>query len=206
MAAGSKEAHSGKRDDILAAAQQEFADKGFHTARVEDIAARADVGKGTVYLYFSSKSDLLTALLEDRFAQLGQRIEAVIKEEQSAAEALHECIRAHFDFYNVHSAFIKLLYGHLGQVAANMEAPAKKSIERLTRLVAGVLARGVQAGFLAGFDVHFLTQALQGMIHGVAFELVVTGSQEPPAAAADLVYNLFCQGASAAGSTSCRLI
>jgi AcrR family transcriptional regulator len=53
-----------KRDAILAAARQVFAEKGFHAAGIADIAARLDVGHGTIYRYFENKLDIFLTLYE----------------------------------------------------------------------------------------------------------------------------------------------
>lgn len=54
-----------KRELILAAALEVFAEKGFHNAKIKEIAQQAEVGKGTVYEYFKSKQELFQqALLE----------------------------------------------------------------------------------------------------------------------------------------------
>jgi AcrR family transcriptional regulator len=52
-----------RREEILAAAVQVFARKGFAATRIEDVAAAAGVGKGSVYLYFDSRDALLDAAL-----------------------------------------------------------------------------------------------------------------------------------------------
>src|SRR5262245_48834207 len=49
--------------ELLDAALDVFFEKGFAAARLEDIAARAGVSKGTVYLYFNSKEDVFDALV-----------------------------------------------------------------------------------------------------------------------------------------------
>src|SRR5262245_40274244 len=49
--------------ELLDAALNEFFEKGFAAARLEDIAARAGVSKGTIYLYFDSKEDVFEALV-----------------------------------------------------------------------------------------------------------------------------------------------
>jgi len=54
-----------KRAAILDAAIETFASKGFHAARISDVAKLAGIGKGTVYLYFSSKEDLLISILQE---------------------------------------------------------------------------------------------------------------------------------------------
>ena len=51
-------------DEILSAALEVFTEKGFAAARVEDIAKRAGLSKGAVYLYFESKDAMLKALVE----------------------------------------------------------------------------------------------------------------------------------------------
>lgn len=59
-----------KKRAILDAALEEFESKGFTCARVDDIAARAGVSKGTIYNYFENKESLLTGLAEEVATQL----------------------------------------------------------------------------------------------------------------------------------------
>ena len=54
-----------KKALISRAAIEVFAEKGFHQARVSDVAARAGVADGTIYLYFKNKEDLLLSVFED---------------------------------------------------------------------------------------------------------------------------------------------
>ena len=52
-----------KRREILEAAREVFFQKGVHRATMDDVAARAEVAKGTLYLYFQSKEEILAHLL-----------------------------------------------------------------------------------------------------------------------------------------------
>jgi TetR/AcrR family transcriptional regulator, fatty acid metabolism regulator protein len=52
-----------RRRDILDAARQEFFERGFHRPTMDDVAARAELSKGTIYLYFESKEEILAHLL-----------------------------------------------------------------------------------------------------------------------------------------------
>lgn len=54
--------------EIVAAAFQVFADKGFAAARLDDIAAQAGVSKGAIYLYFETKEDIFRAVVEQAIA------------------------------------------------------------------------------------------------------------------------------------------
>src|ERR1041384_7295947 len=55
---------AGKRDAILRAAIDVFAERGYFNAQVADVARAAGVAAGTVYLYFRSKDDLLISIFE----------------------------------------------------------------------------------------------------------------------------------------------
>ena len=56
--------HEEKYQRILQAALEVFARKGFHEAKITEIAETASVGDGTIYLYFKNKDDLLISLFE----------------------------------------------------------------------------------------------------------------------------------------------
>src|SRR5215218_9634221 len=66
--ARSEEQRQAKLDAILAAALDVFAEKGFSDARLDDVAARAGVAKGTIYLYVASKEALFEALIHTGIA------------------------------------------------------------------------------------------------------------------------------------------
>jgi len=63
--AGRKARGAGRREDILAAALAEFSASGFEAARLDDVAKRAKVAKGTIYLYFRDKESLFQELIRD---------------------------------------------------------------------------------------------------------------------------------------------
>ena len=66
-------------EEILDAALAEFTERGFEPARMEDIAKRAGISKGAVYLYFPSKDALLRALIDAKISPLAAQIEGLAK-------------------------------------------------------------------------------------------------------------------------------
>ncbi|WP_374313192.1 TetR/AcrR family transcriptional regulator [Dongia sp.] len=94
---------AGRRRDILAAASQLFRKNGFADTSVEAIAALAEVGTGTVYNYFSSKGDLLMALVAldgEQVRAKGKRYIAGVTGE--AAAALYGLLAIYVDHSLVH--------------------------------------------------------------------------------------------------------
>ena len=59
-----------KRDRITEAAISVFAEKGYTSARVADVARKAGVADGTIYLYFRNKEDLLLSIFEEKMGML----------------------------------------------------------------------------------------------------------------------------------------
>src|SRR5690242_144766 len=77
-AAGGRAARGAdRREAILAAALDEFAERGFEAARLDDVAKRAGIAKGTIYLYFRDKETLFQELLRAMLTPLVGTIEAL---------------------------------------------------------------------------------------------------------------------------------
>ena len=77
-ASAGRKARSGeRREAILSAALDEFSSRGFEAARLEDVARRAGVAKGTIYLYFRDKENLFQELIRAMLTPLVGTIEAM---------------------------------------------------------------------------------------------------------------------------------
>jgi len=79
-----------RRVEILEAATKVFASKGFHAAKVEEIADAARVGKGTIYEYFASKSELFDHMVDYMLTKYNQGLEAVLMSQDHIADSLLE--------------------------------------------------------------------------------------------------------------------
>lgn len=86
-----------RRRAMLDAARSVFAEKGYENARLDEIAERAEFGKGTLYNYFEGgKEDILFALFEDSHADLAERIAAFFADEarREAPRPARDVLRA----------------------------------------------------------------------------------------------------------------
>jgi AcrR family transcriptional regulator len=77
-----------RRGQILNAAAVVFAQRGFHVARMDDVAAEAGVSKGTLYWYFESKDDLIQSLLDRLLEQELAQAETLLEMDIPAVEML----------------------------------------------------------------------------------------------------------------------
>jgi AcrR family transcriptional regulator len=76
-----------RRDEIISAAIKVFSEKGYHAARIEDIAAELGIGHGTFYRYFKNKRDIFEHATESVVASI---TEVVAEESPTAADSLEE--------------------------------------------------------------------------------------------------------------------
>ncbi|MDQ3778506.1 MAG: TetR/AcrR family transcriptional regulator, partial [Actinomycetota bacterium] len=79
-----------RRRQILDAAVHVFARKGFHAARVGDIAEEAGIAYGLVYHYFKSKEDLLETIFRDTWTQMLERISEVESSDVPGREGVRQ--------------------------------------------------------------------------------------------------------------------
>jgi len=68
-----------RREAILSAALEEFSAHGFEAARLDDVARRAGVAKGTIYLYFADKEALFRTLCEEDFLALAREFQVLAR-------------------------------------------------------------------------------------------------------------------------------
>ena len=80
---------------ILQAALEEFSLKGFAAARLEDVAARAGITKGTIYVYFPSKEDLFMATLSEKARPLFENLASLAADPDGSAM---DILRDHLAF------------------------------------------------------------------------------------------------------------
>ena len=100
-----------RKEAILAAAREVFFEEGIRRATVEAIAARAEVAKGTVYLYFDTKETIVAHLLLEGLDVLGERLAKAYDESTPAsAEArLRRLAAAYLDFFQKEQDYFRLL-------------------------------------------------------------------------------------------------
>ncbi len=140
-------------DEILAAALDVFRDRGFAAARLDDVAARAGVSKGTLYLYFPSKEALFKALVRESVLPNLIRAESVARAHRGGAADLLRELLTSFGMLITNNdrlaAFPKLMMAEAGNFPELARFYLRTVIYRAFRLITAVLKRGVAAGEFA---------------------------------------------------------
>lgn len=101
-----------KREAILGAALELFADRGFHGTAVPEIAERAGVGAGTIYRHFASKEAIVNALYQRWKTSLGGALIGDFPYDQPARVQFDHFVSHVFSFARKHPAALKFLEQH----------------------------------------------------------------------------------------------
>jgi AcrR family transcriptional regulator len=99
------------RAALLKAASELFAGQGFFNCSIADIAHKSQMSQGNVYWYFSSKEELLRAVLEDGFAELDELFRGVENISGKGIERLERLIDQYIQFIAEHIPFLTILAG-----------------------------------------------------------------------------------------------
>lgn len=99
------------QQQILAAAEAEFADKGLAGARVDTIAEESGVNKQMIYYYYGSKEYLYLAVLERAYAAMRQSERELNLENLNPMEAIRKLVEFKFSYYAMNPTIIRLLAG-----------------------------------------------------------------------------------------------
>ncbi len=88
-----KESPEKRRNQILDAAMDVFARRGFHKARMDDIVRESGLSKGAIYWYFKSKDAIIAAILDRIFSREQKALKEALAAEGSVAGRLEELVR-----------------------------------------------------------------------------------------------------------------
>ena len=160
--------------EIVAAALDVFVERGFAAARLEEVARRAGITKGTLYLYFDSKAALFKAVVRETIvAALTRASETVDRHTGSAAELFAQLLRETWEVMG--SARLSGLPKLVLSEARNFPEVAQFWYEEVVRpghdLFGRVLRRGIERGEFRRVDVRLAVRlALAPLLHALVWQ------------------------------------
>ena len=177
--------HDDKRQRILAAATAVFEKRDFHQVLVSEVASRAGVGKGTVYLYFPTKDELHRGALEASLERVALEVEAAADQDAPAGEVLRQIVVVILRFFWRRPHLLTLVQRY----EQRRPRRATERRQRVMRAVERVLARHRIGGGASGrrLAVAFLL----GLARAGILE---HGADDRPEAVAARIVDLYLHG------------
>ncbi|HZR80159.1 MAG TPA: TetR/AcrR family transcriptional regulator [Candidatus Binatia bacterium] len=145
---GGRQKTDAKREEILAAAAEEFARREFHEVLMDDVAAHAHVGKGTLYRYFPTKEELFVATVLRGLDDFHERFLQMFEDEAPLERILVDAISQMLAYFRGRSEFFALLQRYEHRLPPADAEVWRERRQEVVRAVSAALDREVQAGAL----------------------------------------------------------
>ncbi len=147
----------------MEAAARVFASKEFHEVLIDDIAAAAGVGKGTIYRYFETKEDLYFATILDGLDDLAATLDRSLSREVFPARRLEKIAREILRFFWNRRDLLTLIHSDQRR-SAEREQEMQKRRDAVQRLVQQTIPDGIERGQFRGVDARLSGELFRGMI------------------------------------------
>ncbi len=190
-----------KRVRITDAAVSVFARKGYHAARVSDVAKEAGVADGTIYLYFRNKEDLLLSIFEEKMDMLIQLLEHEIADIECPIEKIRIFSRQHFKQLRTYPLIAQVFQVELRQSHKFLrEYRPEKLLDYLNVLGDAVVDAQGRGLIRADVDPYIAKWSFFGALDELSIRWVLSRNRErfDLIAAADQVVDTFLRGVQAA--------
>jgi AcrR family transcriptional regulator len=157
-----------RKQQILDAAEDVFTQKGFDDARMDDIAEQTGLSKGTLYLYFKSKDDLIIAILDRIFGGTFQRLEAGGSNHLSATEAVWQFTEEAVSEYRMMLRIMPVACEFLALAFRNttVQGALKRYVHDYMEVLAPIIRRGIDSGEFRQADAEEIAIALGAIFEG----------------------------------------
>ena len=166
-----------RKTQILEAALRVFARRGFHKARMDDIAAEAHLSKGALYWYFRSKDAILQALLDKMFSVImSDMLRLAARHEDPVPERLRQIARSAEEGLKLFAAAMPIM--HEFYALATRPGPIRAAMQgyyrRYKAALKDLLAEGIHRGELRPHDAEMMAVAFIVQFEGLLLLWVVS--------------------------------
>ncbi len=186
---------SDKYQRILDAAFAVIAEKGFFTARISDIAKRADVADGTVYLYFKSKEEILMKAIHTAFDAFMSRARIELGKLASPEQQLRRLAHLHLEAMGSNRNAAIVFQMELRQSTRFLEEFSHDHMVEYFALVREAIRRGQQDGtFRPDLSDKVAANCFFGSLDEMVTSWVLSNEDYPLANAADHVCDVILKG------------
>lgn len=173
----------GVKDDrkrqILDAAVQVFAEKGYHGCRISDVADRAGVAYGLVYHYFGNKESLLAHIFSANWKVFAKALEAIAEQETTTQDRVRQIVQFLMNAFEMNPLIVKVLvleFGRSSRLGDTLDAP---EVGRVFAAMQRIFRQGKERGELnAELDPRALTIIFLGALEAALASFVIPSAQD----------------------------
>jgi len=198
-----------QRRQMLAAALDLFAKKGFHNVSMHEIAEKAEFAIGTLYQFFKNKEDLYKALIMEKAEEYHRVFTEVLAQENDTLTVLEDYVEAKARLFASDLATLRLYFAETRGASFNIKAGLDRDIRKLydkfVTQLASVLEVGIQKKIFREMDPYHMAVGLEGIINAFLYCWMEDPEQSPYEANIPIIMDMFLRGVLANNKIICLL-
>jgi len=184
--------------EILAAARKLLEQRGPEAMTMEEIAAAAGVAKGTLYLYFQSKDDLILGLITRAGENIIRDVEASLEAPGTPPERLIRMVTVLLEYLNRERLLFPMYARELSRgdrsPSEGFRRPYLELEEQFVALVTRLFAEGIAAGYFIPANPRLLTFLIRGLIRATGYYQKAEGQADAAQEAFPVILTLLSSG------------
>ena len=186
-----------QRQDMLAAAEKLFSEKGYHDASMQEIAEEAEFAVGTLYKFFKNKEDMYRALITEQGNRFHDALSAALESSEDEIEQLRHYVQAKREVFMDNIAFIRLYFaetrGASFNIKAGMDSELRAQCHNVSERLSAVFAKGMDNGrFQRIAKPYHMALALESLCRAFLVNWMEDKDSYPESP--DIILNIFFQG------------
>ncbi len=163
--------------EILQAARQVFARRGFADASMDEIAQAAGLAKGTLYLYYASKRELYRAALRAGLVELCDAVERAVAAAPSLGARLEAYVTTKVGYFDAHRDFFRIYFAEFGNAVCGSSDPSFRDLSlRQVGLLEEAIREGTKGSARGAREAAY---AVADLTRGVILRRLTGWSREP---------------------------
>lgn len=189
-----------KRREILEAASEIFAARGFHSTTMAQISKKAQYPLGTIYKFFPGKKEMYHDLVINRVRDLGH-ILTEIRENPGlgVCEKLKACLKAQADFYGANQEVVKIYISERSNIDAVAMPKLNEKVnvfhDRMVNLFQDLFDQGIKKGVFKPYPSRDMAELYADIVHSAAWASLFRDEDEAQADhRLSMIFDMFTNG------------
>lgn len=168
-----------KRQAILDAAIFTFARKGFHATRISDVAERAGIGKGTVYLYFESKEDLLISIFQSYVEEAMALVEGLVDDHVDPRRGIEVFFERGLSRFVENPDLLAVLQQRLFLTDPELQKRGEAFFRTIVERIVAKIEMATESGMIRRYDPPIIACAILGALSTFKLYQTMYPEQQP---------------------------
>lgn len=184
---------SGKREAIIEAGIKVFSQKGFHDARMEEIAVAAGIGKGTIYEYFTSKTHLFQEIMAASVNRYFESLTTIDMNALTLRERIQILLTGHLRFCIENKELTRIVFWDVEVMDEELKEWGNNMRKEKQLRMKDIVEQGIKRGEIRNLDPELLTLLIMASFASfwapITIDSLVIDPEETAKQITDIIFN-----------------